>query len=286
MESVRAAVAPLSRSRDLAYTTIGTLTLIVVVLHSAHDPLMLVLAVAALCAGLLRPGVLARPWWWLGLAGLIGVQQLSAWEGIDDHLVLLTYWLIALGLSLLATEPLQALALSGRMLVGLAFVFATAWKVLSGDFISTELFQFTLLVDDRFRLLATTFGGLAGSAYSENVEAVRQALTTESGAVELVTAGSIVRVAAAMTWLAIAIEAAVAGMFLLPLSPRWRWLRAAALALFCATTYLVVPITGFAAVLITMTLADPTLPQGWRRVLLWVFGALVVYTPLWHLLTG
>jgi hypothetical protein len=71
-------------------------------------------------------------------------------------------------------------------------------------------------------------------------------------------------------------EAAVVAAFVAPLRRRWQPLRAAFLIGFCVTTYAVLPIAGFALLLLTMGLAHASSPCARRAhvgagavILLW-----------------
>jgi hypothetical protein len=70
-----------------------------------------------------------------------------------------------------------------------------------------------------------------------------------------------------------AVETAVAATFLLPLPRRWAWARHAALIAFAATTYLIVPIGGFGALLLVL---GATMVETARARAAYVVGGLVL----------
>ncbi|MFP5318135.1 MAG: hypothetical protein ACLGI2_07540 [Acidimicrobiia bacterium] len=266
---------------------VARLSLLLAVLNTNEDRPLFVLAVVACAVAFPSPRIHLSPWLWLGLGLVIGVRQLWAWEGVDNHVIVTTYWLFALGLSLLAPDPLAALRTNGRVLIGLVFAFAVFWKLFSPSFVDGRFFRYTLLLDDRFSWLATGVGGMPEAAYDANYGRVQSLRAAEAGgAVTLVETGRIRTLAAVMTGWGLAVEALVAASMLAPLPGRWRWLRHAGVLAFCLTTYLVVPIGGFGCLLAVLGLAlagDDVLP---RRTYVLLFATLVLYTPLWRVLFG
>src|SRR5262245_56267455 len=87
------------------------------------------LFVALAALGLLSPRALVSPVLWVALAGLAVARIASGWPNQDNHAFLLVYWLLAAALATLAGERDRILAWNGRKLVGLAFLFATLWKL-------------------------------------------------------------------------------------------------------------------------------------------------------------
>lgn len=267
---------------------LGYLSLAVLVLNSSHDPVLFAAAAMLLAAGLFRSWVVEAPVFWLGIAAAFGVRSFVSWEGVDNHVFLTIYWCLAFGCALLALDPMTALGRSGRLLTGLAFLFATGWKVFTPTFASSEFFQFTLLVDARFRSLATSVGGISEADHAMNQASLDHLATSEFAPVTVELAGSaeLIAMATALTVGTIFVEALVAVAYLVPLASRWRWIRPATLATFCASTYLLVPVSGFGAVLIVMTLADPALSRRWRQALLVLLVVVVAYAPVWRLAFG
>ena len=102
-------------------------------------------------AGLLIPGWLRRPPLWFALAGLTALRFWIDWPLADNHAYLISYWCLAVGISLVVRDTEACLALNGRLLIGLAFAFAVLWKgVLSPDFMNGTFLRVTMLQDPRF----------------------------------------------------------------------------------------------------------------------------------------
>lgn len=260
-----------------------TLSLFLLVLNTNADRVLFLPAVVALVVGLLRPRWSRHPAWWLVAGSVMGARQLAGWEGIDDHVVVTSYWCLALGLGLTAAQPAPAVARSARLLIGLVFGFAAYWKLASPDFLSGDFFRYTLLVDERFRSVAEALGGVPTNVYDANtaqLQSLYDSIPTD-GHVTLTGGQRLELLVVAMTAWGVLTELAISLAHLLPLPRRLAALRPATLLLFCVGTYLVVPVGGFGCLLVTMALADDQLTPRWRSGLLWLFAGLVVYGPLW-----
>lgn len=266
---------------------VARLTLLLAVLNTNEDRPLFVLAIVACAAAFPSTRVHLSPWFWIAFGLIIGVRQLSAWEGVDNHVIVTTYWMLALGVSLLAPDPLAAMRTNGRLLIGLVFAFAVFWKLYSPSFVDGRFFRYTLLLDDRFSWVATGVGGMPDAVYEANYGRVGALRSAEAGgAVALMETGRIRTLATVMTGWGLAVEALVATTLLAPLRDRWRWARHAGLLAFCLTTYLVVPIGGFGCLLAVLGLALAGDDLRLRRTYVLLFAALVLYTPLWRVLFG
>jgi hypothetical protein len=214
--------------------------------------------VRLVAAGGLLSGVAARsPWTWLALTGLTGWRVVADWPLADNHAYLLAYWCLAVLLSQLVPDPAAALGVSGRLLVGLAFAFATLWKlVLSPDYLDGTFFRVWLLVDPRFEDLARLVGGLSPAELDASRTFLQPPPTL---GVEhypaLVEPAALRRGAECLTFAALALEGLLAVLFLAPVPARRPWLRHAPLLAFCAATYAVAPVVGFGWLLLAMGLA-------------------------------
>ena len=126
------------------------LTLIVLLLRPMGPWFVGAFVLLLALLGLVGVGLRA-PATWLALAALIATRLVVDWPLPDNHVYLLAYWCLGVGIALRLTEPSRALAQTGRQLLGLAFVFAVLWKaVLSPDYRDGRFFAVTLLTDDRF----------------------------------------------------------------------------------------------------------------------------------------
>ena len=234
---------------------------------------LLVLAGVALVHGRL----LLAPLTWLLLAALSGLRLVVDWPLADNHAYLLAYWCLAVALAALVPDAHRSLASSARWLAGLAFAFAVLWKAfLSPDYLDGRFFRVTLIQDARFADVAMLLGGLSPEELQQN----REYLEPLPEGAELVDARVLVeppafrRLAGALTWGGLALEALVAAVFLLPARPL---LRHAALLVFCLTTYAFAPVAGFGCLLLVLGLAQ-TNPAEARTRALYVAAFFLVLT--------
>lgn len=264
---------------------ITTASLFVVVVNN-RDTLWLMVATAAFTVVALKNPRLARsPWTWLAIAAVMGATQAADWEGVDDHVVLTTYWALALGLSLLAPDPGRMLGWNARLLAGLTFAFATYWKLSSGDFADGDFFRFSLLLDDRFEYVTRGLGGMSEAEYAANHGSVADLhADPATGGAALALPDRVSTIAVVMTAWGLVSEVAAAVAHLAPLPHRLRWLRHLWLFAFAATTYFVVPIGGFGLILLLLGLAqtDP----GERKRVAYAAGmaAVLAWAPIWRTL--
>ena len=213
----------------------------------------------AILAVLHRP-LVRKPGLWLLITAFLAAGHLRAWFAVDNHKYLITYWCLALGLALLAADPVRVLRHNARWLIGLAFLFAVLAKLLSPDYLSGAFFEGLLLTDARFFEVASFFGGVPLQEIRLGDLARRDLLVFGDlgEPVALLSSARIEGMALVLTWWTILIEAVVALLFLWPEDrgpSRWR---DPALLVFIVTTYPVAPVVGFAWVLAAMGTAQST----------------------------
>jgi hypothetical protein len=214
--------------------------------------------VAAL-AGLVFRSIRLKPALWFILTAmfLVASAWLYWWE-LENHSLLIMYWCLALGLALLATDPRRTLARTARIIVGLVFLLALAWKMTSQDFVDGAFFEFTLLTDERFRTVAEGLGGLRAAAVEANVTGIANWWSPDYtvDSVRLESARGIEPLAQAMTAWTLLIEGIIALAFLLPRGRTIGRLGELALLAFIATTYGLAPVVGFGWVLLLLGFAQ------------------------------
>jgi hypothetical protein len=262
-------------------------SLLTLLANANDDPLVLITVAIANVIALPRPRILCSPWFWWAAFLLVGVRQLATWHTIDDHIIVTTYWCLAVALALSAREVLPTLAASARLIVGLVFALAASWKLFGGQFIDADFFRYELLFDDRFQTVARWVGGTSSADLESNLGVLRGLLTQpEVGArAPLVEGPRNVAVAVAFTGWGAFIECAVAVAFLIPLRARHEWARPAALLAFAGTTYAIVPVGGFGTLLMLLGAAQAT-SHRLRMVYLAAGLLLLVWAGIWPLLFG
>ncbi len=236
----------------VAFLTVYTLFRI------SHAPLDLGLSILAGCLVLARP-LRHSPWFWFGIVLAWLPRMLAEWHRYEDHCFLTIYWCAALGLAQLGSWPRTAVRYSARLLIGLSLGMALAWKIVSPQFADGSLFQFKLLFDYRFAEVVTEpIGGLTTTASESNLDAYRQLRSIDQtvDSVDISWPAGMHWLAALMTAWTVLIEGLLAAAFLLPgsrLASRWR---DGLLILFMLSTYLVVPVMGFACLFVTLGIAQ------------------------------
>lgn len=250
----------------------AAMTLLMIAL-SLHEPawyIKLGLTTLAVTALVLRP-LMRNPLLWLGLVGVLVLAYTQTWYQQNNHDFLKLYWCLGLGVSLLAVNPMKAIEMNARVLIGLCFAFAFLWKALSPDYVSGAFFNYFLLQDTRFEVFADHIVGLdPGALMRERIERVMYTAFGDPSGTFAVPFGAEARwLGWAMTWWTLFIEAVVALAFLLP---RRFWLarwRDAVLLLFVFSTYFVAPILYFAWLIVAMGIvqcdreAFPYAPVGY-----------------------
>jgi hypothetical protein len=206
--------------------------------------------------GLIAPGILRSPLaWWIAFA-LVAARLVVDWPLPDNHIYLLAYWCLAVAAALTGKQR-ASLAASARWLIGLAFVFAVLWKgVLSPEYRDGRFFTVTFLTDDRFADAVMLLGELSAADLESNRQFLEPlpegAAWFDRSLIETESFRVLVSVA---TWSTLAIEAAIALAFLLPLRPSLQPVRHILLLGFCVVTYAFAPVAGFGWLLLVMGLA-------------------------------
>ena len=251
-------------------------------------------ALAAACLSLVVRAVRRAPLTWLLVAVLVAARVAWVWPLSDNHIYLLAYWCLAIGLALSSAAPALTLSASSRWLVGAAFAMAVLWKaVLSTDYVDGRFFRVTLLTDERFADASLVFGGLSRDQMAEN----RKFLEPLPEGAELLNPPAFVEpprlraFAAIATWGGLVLESLIALLCLMPeqglprrsfaRTERIRLARHASLLAFCVTTYAMAPVAGFGWLLATMGLAQcgPT-QRALRGAYLAVFILIVLYSEI------
>ena len=248
-----------ARDEDGVPDTVLKLTAIILLLRPFDVWWITPFVLAAACLSLVFASVRRAPITWMVLAALATTRIVVVWPLSDNHIYLLAYWCLALGLALPAPMPAGTLAASSRLLLGAAFAMAVLWKsVLSPDYLDGRFFRVTLLTDERFAAASMIAGGLTRDQMVQN----RAFLEPLPEGAELLHPPAFVEPARLLvfaslaTWGGLALEALVALLCLISTHRRVELARHTALLVFCATTYAVAPVAGFGWLLATMGLAQ------------------------------
>ena len=226
---------------------------------------------------------------WLMLSGLVLARLVLDWPLSDNHIYLLGYWCLGLGVCLLVQAPVAAIASMSRWLIGSAFLCAILWKgLLAPDFLDARFFRVTLVTDERFADLARAVGGLTNTQLATNraaLVALPQGAELLDGPV-LVEPPALQRLGLALTWGGFILEALIAVAFLSRWPSPLHRARHALLIAFVGLTYAVAPVAGFGWLLAAMGLSQTApLQHTIRMAYLGAFVLVLLYaeTPVIHM---
>jgi hypothetical protein len=271
------------------------LTLVILLLRPPGEGTLRGLTWLAAALALACPALMRSSLTWMILAALVFIRVATDWPLADNHIYLLGYWCLGLGLCLAVKPPENAIAATAAMsrwLVGCTFLCAIVWKgVLAPDFLDARFFRVTLVTDERFADLARMAGGLSEG----QLLASRAALEPLPAGAEPLDGPTLVeppplrRLALVLTWGGLALEAAMAWAFLCTWPAPLHRGRHVLLAAFAFITYAAAPVAGFGWLLAAMGLAQCERRQHASRLLyVAVFVIVTIYaeTPLVRVLLG
>jgi hypothetical protein len=226
------------------------LTLFLVVVFGFDAWWAKVVGYSAFLLFLLQPSAI-RTWpFWAAIAGASTLGLLSDWYGADNHKYLLAYWLWVIALAH-AVKPRDfgetLLVTNARFFVVFIFLGAALQKFFSPSYMSGEMFETLLLLDERFR----AFAALAGidlvipDAAGKAVFLLKSPMSiVENNELIFPSNDRVNFVARLITWYDIYVQVAI-GLFFLPNRRVTDIFGHAFLLFFIFTTYLPAPVFGF-----------------------------------------
>ncbi|TGN66187.1 hypothetical protein EXE59_21190 [Nocardioides eburneiflavus] len=248
------------------------LTGAVSLMMSVHWWPLAIPSAAFLLVATVRPGHAARPSAVALLAACWFVGLVVASDRMEDHVPLFAVWLVALAVSLTADgdEFVDRAAWHARMLIGVAFAAAVAWKLYFGTYVTGVSLWSFMLIDGRFAPLAFVVG-LSDAEIEQDRNELRELLAGNVDAVTLDAQAMTITAIVATSILTLLLEAVIALSHLLPDASPLARVRLPSVVLFAVVTYAVVPVMPFAALLslLAMTAAR------WQRGTLWVLPVLM-----------
>lgn len=233
------------------------------------------------------PAVRRSPWPWAGFAAFHVATYASHWYRLDNHDALAAYWAVALTIAAASRHRDRLLAMQARFMLGLTFLLATLWKLLSGQFLSGDFFTFALLVDPRFRSATELVAGVPVDQVHRNVMSLSAASNAlQPGQIPLIGADAVAVVAMVLTVATVVVEAMVAAVMLLPGRFSRQWWRSGALAMFLVGTYVIVPVSRFGVLLAAMGVAEASGRPRLRAGFAVGAGLLIIWGSVWKWLVG
>lgn len=234
------------------------MTLLLLMLYGSTSwvldvPLRILCGILLICTPLLTSRLL-----WIVIAASVVWVNAGDWYSIDNHKYLITYWSLVAVLAVGSSDPDRVCATNARILLGLCFLFAVIWKFLAGQYLDGSFLQYTLLKDSRIEAMAMGLGGTTRDGLIENRALIQtlRAYPSDGLSIALNAAPGVRILALVLSYWTLLIEGAVAVAFLTPSRFRWvRW-RDMLLITFIATTYFILPVTGFAFALALLGFAQ------------------------------
>ncbi len=200
-----------------------------------------------------------NPWYWLLVTALMAYGHAHLWFSIDNHKYLMSYWSLAITLSLFLKKPESVLKKNAILLIGFCFFFATIWKLITPEYIDGSFFEFLLIGgDSRFESFSMLVTGISFETISQNKEIIQSIAASSDPTLYLQASGRVRVVALFLTWWTVLIEGAIAVLFLLS------WFRSSyldhiknyVLWIFILSTYPVASVIGFAWLITAMGIAQ------------------------------
>lgn len=251
---------------------IVVLTAAVALLMSVHWWPLAIPSGAFLLVAAVRPERAARPTVVALLAACWFVGVVVANDRMEDHVPLFAVWLVALAFSLAADgdEFVDRAAWQARMLIGVPFAAAVAWKLYFGTYVTGDTLWSFMLIDGRFAPLALAVG-LSDAEIEQDRNELSELLAGNLDAVTLDAQAVTVAAIIATSVLTLVLEAVIALSHLLPDGSVLARVRLPSVVLFAVVTYAVVPVMPFAALLSLLAMTT----ARWQRGTLWVFPVLM-----------
>ena len=262
----------LARVREPRFGVV-LLTCVVNILMSMHWAPLMVPGLAVLALAVLRPRDVVRPVvWWL-MAAMWFAALLLLQERMEDHVYLYSVWLVALAMLLGGDEEgfVERAAWQARVLIGVTFGFAVAWKLYFNEYVSGAALWVFFVVDRRFEPLVMGLG-VPDATLEQGRAAVSEILSGSGAGGTYVVPADVAWRVTVVAVLTLLLETTIAVSHLAPDASRLAVLRLPSLVLFGVATYSVVPVIPFAALLATLTLVV----ARWRSGAMWVFPVLVI----------
>ncbi len=189
------------------------------------------------------------------------LYHLSSWQFADNHQWLYWYWVIALFLNEMSSSKDQY-RVHAQSLLFVVFALATFWKLLDGEYLDGSFFQFEFIADKRLQgfvdhFLSMDFNQVRVNAFISETP-VMEGLTPTFYKNKLLLSDNAVLVARILSYLTVITEGALASLLLIKIvkstfSQKWiDW----PLFGFFVVTYALLPVHGFASILIILAIAQ------------------------------
>ena len=228
----------------------AALSLFLVAVWGFDKPLARFAGQVVLLVVLLRPELLKNGLLWAMLASVSSVALVQDWSSADNHKYLLVYWLwiMTMATSVRDAQTAEAvLTWHARFFLMFVFLVAACQKLSSPTYMSGEMFELKLLLDERFK----AFGHLLGfdksiaDAARLTIAKLKSPLNEFEGNAVLLPANDLSRTLALLiTWYDLLVQIAI-GLLFVPARKLTDRMGHLVLLFFIFTTYLPAPVFGF-----------------------------------------
>ncbi|MGI9511465.1 MAG: hypothetical protein ACR2OL_01065 [Anderseniella sp.] len=240
-------------------------TLFLLVYWGFKDPLAKIAVQLALLAVVLRPVLLENRVLWLSLSVVNTVALVNGWVAADNHKYLTVYWVYVVTLAVWVSDRKLAesiLTWHGRFFLIFVFSAAALQKTISPTYMSGEMFEMRLLIDERFKAFGHLLGldrSVSDTAFDLSAQLRNPMTEFEGNAVALPATDHVRTLGLVITWYDLIIQFAI-GLIFIPARAITDRIGHFLLLFFIFTTYLPAPVFGFG-----WLLAIYGLSLSWKR---------------------
>lgn len=231
----------------------------------------------ACCAGVVIPRIRRSALFWTAITGLVAFINGLNWHVIDNHKYLITYWSLCITLAM--SWPRMSLWILGKNahgLIGSCFALAVLWKIIAGQYLDGSFLHHTMLTDPRVQVVAALVGDipLSDLALNRRMYSHLTSWPFEYPSVVFASSPRLETAALVLSYWTLLIESIVALLWLLPVG-RASLFKHGVLMVFILTTYVILPVVGFATILGVMGYAASVIEGRRRLSMVWltVIGA-------------
>lgn len=228
-------------------------TLLTVILHAGGWSPALTVASAFALFGVLRPGLADRAAFWWAIFMLLAAAFLRRWFWTDNHHLVVIFAVFVMALNPSA-DTRKSRSDAARAVLSVVFGAAVIAKLVLGQYLDATFGRLYPTFDDRLGDAAVRFGALPPDAAEVNWTAIEEIAIAQDVPARVPMIESDTWFAVALVAWTLVIETGIFVAYALSRNPVSRWIGHGLLLLFCVTTYAVVPVVGFASVLLALAL--------------------------------
>ena len=240
------------------FSLLGYLTLFMLVFFGPNEWFALPIYQIALLFSLLASKMLRSPVLWGMLSIVTFVALFDFWEMVDNHMWLMLYWLLVMFFATLSsrmykTDTLDFLKHNAIFILIFTMGISVLQKILGGVFMNGSFFEFTILTDERFYLIAHYLGGISTFDFFNNVDMLSNVADPYSPLV-IKTSNAVRTVSLIFTYSIVLLEALIAALLIFKNKKARLWAHIVN-ALFIITVYFVAPVYAFAFLIAVLAIA-------------------------------